>query len=433
MLSGNECPSNAGDGKNITDTTAKHSAAECETYENTYIARQPIFDRDMGIHGYELLYRQGSDNFFVQMDDNQATTELIYNSFFVFGLYDLTEGTKAFINFSKELIETDIPTMLPKQSIIVEILERNPATQATVEACKRIKAMGYSLALDDFIFDEYNQPLLELVDIVKIDYPSLSLDVQSKLIKKYGKQTKFLAEKLETREDFNIAMKLGYDYFQGYFFCKPSMFNSRDVASLNINLFNILKELNTLDPCFSHVAEIIEGDLGLSLKLLKLANSVYFAARSEITSILHALSFIGLNELYQWISIMMLKEQTNIENAAVVKLSLVRAKFMELLAKELHPKDNPNEYFFTGMFSFIDVLLNQSMEKVLKGLPLSDKVKQALLGEENEQCKLLNCVIDYETANMDESEEKSIIGVIGSKKFMSIYIDAIKWVNSLNY
>jgi Predicted signal transduction protein containing EAL and modified HD-GYP domains len=387
----------------------------------------------MGIHGYELLYRQGSDNFFVQMDDDQATTELIYNSFFVFGLYDLTDGSKAFINFSKELIETDIPSLLPKQNIIVEILERNPATQSTIEACKRIKAMGYSLALDDFVFDEYNLPLLELVDIVKIEYPSVSLDVQSRLIKKYGRKTRFLAEKLETREDFNIAMKLGYDYFQGYFFCRPSMFNSREVASLNVNLFNILKELNTLDPSFLHIAEIIEGDLGLSLKLLKLANSVHFGARNEITSILRALSFIGINELYQWISIMMLKAQANVENAAVIKLSLVRARFMELLSKELYPKDNANEYFFTGMFSFIDVLLNQTMEKVLKGLPLPANVKQALLGEDNEPRKLLNCVIHYETANLNESEQQNIICAIGPNKFMSLYIDAIKWVNTLHY
>ncbi len=408
-------------------------SAGTQVGKSSYIARQPIFDRNMGIYGYELLYRQGSDNFFTQMDDDQATAELIYNSFFVFGLYDLTDGTKAFINFSKELIDSDIPSLLPKQSIIVEILERSHTTQATVDACSHIKSLGYSLALDDFIFEPENLPLLEYANIVKIDFPSTSLEVQASLIQKYGKKVKFLAEKVETREDYSRALDMGYDFFQGYFFCKPSMITSREVASLNINLFNILKELNTIDPSFSHIASIIQGDLGLSLKLLKLANSVYYGARYEIKSILHALSFIGSNELYQWISIMMLKDYTDIENAELIKLSLIRAKFMELLSMELYPKDNANDYFFTGMFSFIDVLLNQDMEKVLGGLPLASSVKQALLGEENTQRKLLSCVIAYETASMDEAEQQEIVSAIGSKKFMSLYIDAIKWVKNLNY
>ena len=417
----------------ITEALQAQSANSNQAGKSSYIARQPIFDRNMGIYGYELLYRQGNDNFFSHMDDDQATAELIYNSFFVFGLYDLTDGTKAFINFSKELVDSDIPSLLPKQSIIVEILERDHTTQATVDACRHIRSLGYSLALDDFAFEPDNLPLLEFANIVKIDFLSTSLEAQANLIKKYGGKIRFLAEKVETREDYSRALGMGYDFFQGYFFCKPSMVSSREIASLNINLFNILKELNTIDPSFSHIATIIQGDLGLSLKLLKLANSVYYGARYEINSILHALSFIGANELYQWISIMMLKDYTDIENSEVIKLSLIRAKFMELLSIELYPKDNANDYFFTGMFSFIDVLLNQSMERVLSGLPLGVNVKQALLGEDNAQRRLLSCVIAYETAAMDEAEDQEIVQTIGSKKFMSLYIDSIKWVKSLNY
>jgi EAL and modified HD-GYP domain-containing signal transduction protein len=142
---------------------------------------------------------------------------------------------------------------------------------------------------------------------------------------------------------------------------------------------------------------------------------------------------MGINELYQWISIMLLKDYTDVENFELVKMSLVRAKFMELLSLELYPKKYANEYFFTGMFSFIDVLLNQKMDKVLQGLPLSDNVKAALLGENNSQRRLLSCVIDYEQGNLDKSEEKDTIEAIGSKKFVSLYVDAVKWVKELNY
>jgi EAL and modified HD-GYP domain-containing signal transduction protein len=404
-----------------------------DSTNSSFIARQPIFDRKMGIYGYELLYRQGKDNFFLQQDDNKATTELIYDSFLVFGLYGLTDGAKAFINFSKELIESNIPSLLPKKDIVVEVLERGQTTQATVEACKRIRDQGYSLALDDFVFDPGNLPLLQYADIVKVDFPATSAEKQSALIKRYKGNIQFLAKKVETREDYNRALSLGYDYFQGFFFCKPTILNSRDIASININLFNILKELNTIDPSFSHIASIIQGDLGLSLKLLKLANSAYFGARSEVKSILHALSFIGTKELYQWVALMMLKDYTNIENAELIRMSLIRAKFMELLAQELQTEKNLNDYYFTGMFSFIDVLLNQGMDKVLAALPLSASVKDALLGKVNDQGELLRCVVAYETASLDELDAHPIAEAIGSKKFMSLYIDAIKWVKSLNY
>ena len=247
----------------IIKQVKKTSSYKTSESQHSFIARQPIFGRNMEIYGYELLYRKGSDNFFAQIDDDQATAELIYNSFFVFGLYDLTDGAKAFINFSKELIEIDMPSLLPKQNIVVEVLERNRTTHATVEACRRIKAMGYSLALDDFIFNKDELPLLEFADIVKVDFLTISPEEQSSLIKKYGHKTRFLAEKVETREDYARAMALGYDCFQGYFFCKPAVLNSKEIASLNVNLFNILKELNTIDPSFSRIASIIQGDLGL--------------------------------------------------------------------------------------------------------------------------------------------------------------------------
>jgi c-di-GMP-related signal transduction protein len=419
--------------KDIIEKAKKDKGSVTESSKSSFIARQPIFDRNMGIYGYELLYRQNSNNFFVQIDDDQATAELIYNLFFVFGLYDLTDGTKAFINFSKELLDSDIPSLLPKQSIIVEILERNHATLSTIEACRRIKAAGYSLALDDFVFDDDNKALLEYADIVKIDFPSLDPSVQSELINKYKKKIKFLAEKVETREEYSLAMDMGYELFQGYFFCKPSMVSSKDISSLNINVFNIINELNIPDPNFYRIASIIQGDLGLSLKLLRLTNSVFYGTHGHITSILQALSFMGINELHQWISIMLLKNYASIDNSELIKMSLIRAKFMELLSLELYPKKDANNYFFTGLFSFIDVLLNQSMDKVLLGLPLSESVKRALLGEDNPQRRLLNCVIAYETDELEKSEEQEIIEAIGHNKFMSLYIDSIKWVKSLNY
>ncbi|SHN52819.1 EAL and HDOD domain-containing protein [Desulfitobacterium chlororespirans] len=396
---------------------------------DAFLARQPIFDRGLKIYGYELLYRQSSDNFFSGIDDDQATAELIYNTFLVMGLQDLTDGSNAFINFSKKLIDSDIPFLLPKENIVVEILERDQVTPATVEACKKMKDMGYKLALDDFVADQNNLPLIEIADIIKIEFPAVSKAEQSSLMKRCGKNVKFLAEKIETREDFRQAAAMGYDLFQGYFFSKPAIIQSKEVVTLNVNLFSVLEELNSPEPSYGAMANIIKSDLGLSYKLLKLANSVYMGSKNKIQSIPHALSFIGIKEMHQWIALMLLKDMQNVENAELIKQSLIRGKFMELLASELYPQSESSGFFFTGIFSAIDVLLNSPMEQVLKGLPLSIQVKHALLGAENEQRKLLNFVTAWEKGHWEKAANRFTT----SRKFMELYLEALKWTQKLNY
>ena len=194
---------------------------------DVYIARQPIFDRYSTVYGYELLYRQGTENCFSGLDDDRATAELLYNSFMVMGLNDLTDGTLAFINFSKKLVETDVPYLLPPSRVVVEVLERCAATEATVEACKKLRSKGYKVALDDFIPSEENFRLFECADIIKVEYPAVSHADQQNLIKKYGPVKTFLAEKIETREDYEAAARIGYNLFQGYFFSKPALIGTR--------------------------------------------------------------------------------------------------------------------------------------------------------------------------------------------------------------
>lgn len=400
---------------------------------NAYIARQPIFDKQLNVYAYELLYRRDNQNCFSGLEDDQATAELIYNSFLVMGLNDLTDGTRAFINFSKELIDSEVPYLLPPTNIVVEVLERNRATQSTVDACKKLRSMGYKIALDDFVLDEQNFPLIELADIIKVEYPAVSHDVQLSLLKKYGSKIQFLAEKIETREDYIIAKDMGYDFFQGYFFSKPAMIGSKEIESLNVNIFHIMEELNHPEPRFDVIAEIIECDLGLSYKLLKLVNSIWYGPKYKIRTIPQVLAYLGTKELYQWFSLMMLKDIQNVENAEMVKMSLIRGKMMELLAVELHEVLDKTECFFIGMFSFIDVLLNKSMSQILSGLPISYNVKQTLLGNDNEYRKLLDCIIVSESSDGYNPHSQYPINIIGAKKYVELYLEALKWAQKLNY
>jgi c-di-GMP-related signal transduction protein len=396
-----------------------------------FIARQPIFNRKNEIYGYELLFRQNNNNYFVEMDDDVATTELLYNTFFIFGLDDLTDGTKAFINVSKGLIESDFLNLLPKDKIVIEVLEREKATQSTMDACARFQSLGYTLALDDFILDEDNLPLLSTANILKVEFSALSLVKQAALIKQYKNKVTFLAEKIETRDDYKKAVDLGYDLFQGYFFSKPVMTKSKDIKTINANLFSIIEELNTAEPSYFKISGMIESDLGLSYKLLRLANSVYIGAKYKVKSIKQALNYLGTHELYQWISLMILKDMQDDDNSELVKQSLIRGKLMHMLALELHGQKLITEFFFTGIFSLIDVILNRSFKEILTGLPLSDNVKKTLLGEKNEMRALLDCISSIERAEWDKLEKYPVMRSINTERFMAHYIDAMKWANSL--
>ncbi len=193
------------------------------------------------------------------------------------------------------------------------MLERDKATQSTIEACKKLREKGYKIALDDFIPEEENFPLFDYADIIKVEYPAVSLDAQRRLIKKYGAQKTFLAEKIETREDYRLAAQIGYDLFQGYFFSKPAVIGTKEISALNSNIFSILEELNRPEPSFDVIAAYVERDLGLSYKLLKLVNSVYYGPRYKIKTIQHALSHLGVQELLRWFAIMMLKDLKNVK------------------------------------------------------------------------------------------------------------------------
>lgn len=398
-----------------------------------YVARQPIFDRKMNVLGYELLYRRGMNNLYEGSDDNQATAELISNSYLNMHFSELTDGTKGFINFSEKMLIEQIPLILPKELTVVEILERVEITDELIEACKKISDKGYTIALDDYIFDESSLPLLEIADIVKVEFPFVEHEIQRKLISKYKNRIKFLAEKVETREEYKLALDMGYDYFQGYFFSKPVIIKSKEVDNLNVNLILILEMLNQKEPDFQKMAEVIQSDLGLAYKLLKLANSALLGTRNKIISIKHALVQLGIIEISKWIYVLLLRDVQTVENKELIKTCLIRAKLMELLAIDIGMRNKKLDYFLTGMFSSIDVLTNRDMKEILDELPLSDDVKDALLGKCNEIREMLDMILNYENLRWMEMESKLTDTDISQEKFMNRYIEALTWVTNSDY
>ncbi len=398
-----------------------------------YAARQPIFDRNMKIYGYELLYRRSMNNFYEGVDDNQATAELISNAFLTMKFDALTNGTKAFINFSRELLEKEIPMLLPKEQTVIEILERVEAVPSVIEACKQLKKNGYIIALDDFVFQESNKALIDYADIIKIEFPSVEYEKQQQLIDQYKHKIKFLAEKIETRAEHRLALNMGYSLFQGYFYSKPVIVKGQGIRGLNANLSKIIEEVNKGEPDYQKITEIIEKDLGLSFMLLKLSNSAAFGTYYKIYSIKQALVRLGTEEIKKWIYLMMLKEVQNIENHELIKTSMVRAKLMELLATELGLKHKHLEFFMAGIFSSIDVLLNQPMKIVVEDLPLTNDVKEALLGNENNITEVLGHIVHLEIADWSNLSSQEFVNRLGKEKYMALYIKALRWAMELDY
>jgi EAL and modified HD-GYP domain-containing signal transduction protein len=401
---------------------------------DVYVARQPIFDRNMNVFGYELLYRRSIKSFYEGTDDNKATAELINNAFLTMQIHELTDKTKGFINFPQKLLIEEIPLLLPKDSVVVEVLENVEINEKVIEACRKLREKGYMIVLGDFVIGKESYiPLIEIAHVVKIEFSAVNYLKQRQLIKQYKNKIKFLADKVETREEYQLAMDMGYEYFQGYFFSKPVIIKDKEIESLNINLIRIMSLLNNKEPDYQQIAEIIELDLGLTYKLLKLANSAFFGSKNRIQSIKQALVQLGIFEIRKWIYVMLLKDIQIIENKELIKTCFIRAKFMELLAAETGKSDKRVEYFLTGMFSSIDVLLNKDMTVIVNEISLTDDVKGALLGVDNDIKRVLDMVINYESLKWNVFEiNKTALGIT-QEKFMSLYTKSLMWVRKLSY
>ena len=396
-----------------------------------YVGRQPIFDRRMKTYGYELLYRRSQKNFFEGLSDNQATAELINNAFFAMHFGELTSGTRAFINFSGDLLEREVPLLLPKESLVVEVLERVEPTSAVVLACRKLVEQGYVLALDDYVHREDMMPLLELASIVKLELASLRDRTQQQFFFRYRGKKCFVAEKIDTQAEFDYAQQLGFDLFQGYFFSKPVIVSGREIQRLNASLVEIITELDREEPDYQVITAIIQRDVALVYKLLKLANSAALGTVQRIESIEQALVRMGLIEFKKWVYLMILMDAQASKNQELIKACLVRGKLMEEIARQGSGLKGGFPHFLTGLFSSIDVILGRPMSDIVKELPLPHDVSAALLGHPNQLRTPLDSVIAFERAEWDVLERKGFFTKVPMSAFMSAYFDALQWVNKI--
>lgn len=397
-----------------------------------YIARQPIFNNRLEVFAYELLYRSGTENFCDVSDGDSATSSVITNGLMLLGIDELTQGKKSFINFTKNLIVDKIPLLFSNEVVVVELLEDIIPDDNFIEVCRDLKDKGYTLALDDFVLDYDYIKLIELADIIKVDFMLTSIEERREIIKRYRYlNIKFLAEKVETQEEFEEAKASGYTYFQGYFFSKPVIIPGKDIKSHTRNYVKILEELNLKDPEYDKISNIIEYDVALTYKLMRLINSPAFYTNSKITSVNHALVLLGFNEIKKWITVIMMRDLGASKPDEIVKSSLLRAKMAEQIAASLGMRSRKNEMFLVGAFSMIDTLMDRSLFDILSEIPLEIEIVEAILGFDNELREVFSFVLAYERGEWDKVNKMCKDRKIDAKKIRDAYIKSLEWLNNI--
>lgn len=367
---------------------------------DVFVARQPIFDQHVRLFGYELLFRASRENRFTSTDQEQASLSVIANSFFVFGIGSLTGDARAFINFTRETLLNDYAFALPRDCLVVEILESIAPDPEVIAACTRLKQHGYVLALDDFdqrAEHENMGALLDLADIVKIDFGKCDAYQRERYAHELGRtNTALLAEKVETREDAEQATQFGYKYLQGYFYAKPEVLIAQQAPALRANRVNILRELHSENPDLRKVEQWFRHDPDLSYKLLRHLNSAAFNFRSQISSIWRAITILGERGMRAWTAVVILAGLGSNHPSEIVVTSVTRARFCELIGKEMRLGEQCDDLFLMGLFSMIDVLTSRPMEEALSALPLSPEARDALLGKPNRLGQVLKLVEMFE-------------------------------------
>jgi EAL and modified HD-GYP domain-containing signal transduction protein len=395
---------------------------------SVFIARQPIFDRKKDVFGYELLFRSGQENQYEAADGDASTLDLIAGSFLVIGLDELTGGKRGFINFTRNLLLDNVAALLPKELVTVEILEDIVPDEKIMAACRHLKASGYMLALDDFVMASSGSPLLELADIVKVDFLGTTPEERRRLADECAaRHIRALAEKVETIDDFEAALVYGYSYFQGNFFAKPVIRSGNRVSANKLSHLRMLNEVNRTELSYDQLEGVIKQDVSLTYNLLRFINSAWFGLRYQITSIKHALVLLGPKEIRKWFALVALRFMGADKPSELLLRSLTRARMGESLAPLVGMLESGPELFLLGMFSVIDALLDLPMPEVVAKLPLSDQVQKALLGEPCAFKTVFDALMAYEKGDWATFLRLTAELNLDPSRAPEIYIESLKW------
>lgn len=389
----------------------------------------------MNTWAYELLFRHSATATSALVVDPEAATLQIIADGIAVALPGVDERRKVLVNFPQSLLLKDVAFALPPQRCVIELLETTLPTPEVLEACHRLKKSGYVLALDDFVGNDGYEPLLELADMVKVDILNMPHEKIGEVVKNLGRyNTTLLAEKVEDRETFEYCKKVGFTYFQGFFFSKPVTFEGRKMGSNQVSRLRLITELGQHDFDAGRLSKILQTDVSLSLRLFRYVNSVAFGLRAKCTSVKHALVLLGEVQTMEWLRVILLTDLSATSPASdeVLYLSAQRGRFLELLGKSMSkPPLPPDGMFLLGLFSMLDTLVGQPITELVEPLPIDEKIKQTLTDPEAPLHVWIDLLTAWEHAQWDQVE--AIIERLGlnARETERQYTSAMEWTHQV--
>jgi len=398
----------------------------------SYIARQPIINIKQQVVAYELLFRDGKSNSFPNIDPNQATSNILTNNHLTLGVEQITGDLPAYINFHAETLIKRFPSFLDPKNIVIEILEDIDICDELIDSVKSLKNKGYTLALDDHDFDPKWDVLFPYIDTIKVDILAFSMLEISKFVNRLkGIKVTLLAEKVETLAQFEKLKVLGFTLFQGYFFARPEMLKQRKISTAKKNILELISYSSQVNLDLDAISQSFSTDPGLTYKLLRFINSPTYGNSQEITSLKHALIYIGELELKKFIALLALADLSENKCDEIMRLSLIRAKFCEAISKQKNDEENPPKAFLTGILSLIDGVLDHDLEFVLNVLPIHEEIKAALRSENNYLNKYLVLAKLLEQGRWKESEQLGRALSLSNDFYLKAHQEAITWTDAM--
>jgi EAL and modified HD-GYP domain-containing signal transduction protein len=340
----------------------------------------------------------------------------------------LVGGRRFFINFTQNLLEKKVPLLLPRDRVVVEVLEDVTPTPVVIAACAEMSAEGYTIALDDFVYSTEMEPLIALADIIKFDFrltPKETIDACLKQLPESNRT--LLAEKVESYDEFEAAREMGFELFQGYFFCRPEVIQRAEIQGSQINLMIIMAQLANETFHLEEMEKLISRDISISYKLFKYLNSAFFGRVCKVACVKEALVYLGEKEFRRFIALIAMSRLAEGKPNELIRAACIRGKFCELLGAELKINASPSEMFTLGMFSLIDAVIDRPMDRIMAELPLSGAIKNALVDARGPLIGVIELVRRYESGQWEKVSRLSRALQIDDETLPVLYLHACQW------
>lgn len=388
------------------------------------IARQPLYNSEMGVFGYELLFRSSMVDP-QKVSPAEATAKVLTTALLSAGLEELIYNRIAVVNVTPAFLEVMPQVQLPPEKLMLDIPDNVRVDEPLISSLQRLKKMGYRLSAGGFGSLRVPQ-LLNVVDNFRVDVKSLYADQLDRLTTflRRRRHLSLRALKIETLEDYDQYRSRGYDLFQGYFLGSPRAHKVRDLSLNKLAIMDLLTAVHNLDTPIEQLEEKIVRDVPLSFRLLKLVNSPFFGVASEVDSVKRAIVLLGRDEIRKLVSLLALSGVSD-QPAALIEMALFRARTCELLGESVGT--SPDGFFTVGMFSALDVLMEQPIERILAKLPLSENVRTAIVNHNGLMGEALSCALAMEEAKWSGVRFSDM----SAQDLYRVGVDAHRWTNGV--